>query len=270
MVLLKIPSISFVPVIDVGSKGIQYFSDKEVAMRNVDESYQFADESRRFNIYKTRLAFDKNNRIFRVSNNSDYERNTKSHNSNSDQFSSKNFNEATMTTWSNSELFSKNIYPETNKNNIVNIPTVQKARYFEMHEPKSVRAFLLEKMNRIQSERYKEQSNIPYQTSKNVLPQVMSENMIFNRDPIKSRTQSQHSMSSRIKTFDAIWESEQEKRRKLVHSSCKENSDMFHPTIDNLTRNRHLIKNFIVDDEHQVLYCYVPKVIFIFNYDTII
>ena len=51
---------------------------------------------------------------------------------------------------------------------------------------------------------------------------------------IISRMQSEQT----IKIFYDNWESEQEKRRKLVYTSCKNKSGMLHPTIHNLAMKR--------------------------------
>ena len=59
------------------------------------------------------------------------------------------------------------------------------------------------------------------------------------------------------KSIDVL-DMEQTERKKLAKEVCKLSQK--NPNLDSVIKDRVLLDHIIVDDEHRLLYCYVPKV----------
>lgn len=55
-----------------------------------------------------------------------------------------------------------------------------------------------------------------------------------------------------------VLDMEQSERKKLAKEVCKLSQK--NPNLDSVIKDRVLLDHIIVDDEHRLLYCYVPKV----------
>lgn len=116
-----------------------------------------------------------------------------------------------------------------------------RSKHFEMLEPRSVEAMFIDHQrnkNHVKLELEKE-----YDLVLKSSPAVI--NMNSPTEKVESETE---------------WETEQTLRRDRIRTTCNRNGHMNHLAVDTLIRNRHLLTNFLVDDDHQLIYCYVPKV----------
>lgn len=67
-----------------------------------------------------------------------------------------------------------------------------------------------------------------------------------------------YSLTTKPQTVFAI---KQKKRQERLIRNCEDTRDeYYHYPIDTLSKYRNILKNILVDDDHKLLYCYVPKV----------
>lgn len=133
-----------------------------------------------------------------------------------------------------------------------NTPKQKLHRHFEMHQPKTLHASHLEEINHRYQRSLKQNSHNHTIT---IPPKIFDK-----------KSQNPEALLTQQRSAWSFWNMEQKRRKSRISWACKNNAVPGHPDINYLANNRSLLSNILVDDKHELLYCYIPKVTHVLNY----